>query len=387
VAGRVALGHSREQRLARTAEVARDRMSQRIHPSREKMEALVAYPGARLKWRSVPVPPSPGALGAIVHPIAVATCDMDPVIALGRTPFPLPLHLGHECVAEVLTVGSDVRTIRPGQRVVVPFQISCGECPPCRHGRTGNCDRVPPVAMYGFGVAGGLWGGALADQLAVPFADAMLVPLPDGIEPSAAASVADNVCDAYRHIAPHLPRLSERGHDSRVLIVGALSERIAFSASVPLYAALIAKAMGVSDVTVIDARPYARAHAQRIGVNALEPRELRGLAPAPLVVDLTTTGAGLGTSLTCVSPDGICTSAGTLHRTARVPALLAFGRNVNLNLGRAHARAIIPDVLELVQASGFAPEAVTTTLAPIEDAPAALRDHYMGGGVKTILTA
>ena len=41
------------------------------------------------------------------------------------------------------------------------------------------------------------------EQLAVPYADAMLVALPDGIEPVAAASVADNVCDAHRHVAPH----------------------------------------------------------------------------------------------------------------------------------------------------------------------------------------
>ena len=62
--------------------------------------------------------------------------------------------------------------------------------------------------MYGFGIAGGLWGGVIADQLAVPFADAMLVPLPDGIDVVAAASVADNVSDGYRHVAPHLPALS-----------------------------------------------------------------------------------------------------------------------------------------------------------------------------------
>jgi alcohol dehydrogenase len=59
--------------------------------------------------------------------------------------------------------------------------------------------------MYGFGIAGGLWGGVIADQVAVPFADAMLVPLPGGIE--VAASVGDNVSDGYRHIAPYLPAL------------------------------------------------------------------------------------------------------------------------------------------------------------------------------------
>ena len=85
-------------------------------------------------------------------------------MGLGATPFLTPLHFGHECVAEVLSVGSEVTECRPGQRVVVPFQISCGACAACSAGRTGNCHTVPPISMYGFGVAGGHWGGAVAES-------------------------------------------------------------------------------------------------------------------------------------------------------------------------------------------------------------------------------
>ncbi|MGD9737300.1 MAG: alcohol dehydrogenase catalytic domain-containing protein [Solirubrobacterales bacterium] len=53
-------------------------------------------------------------------------------MGLGAAPFPLPLHFGHECVAEVVEVAAGVSAVRPGQRVVVPFQISCGDCEPCR---------------------------------------------------------------------------------------------------------------------------------------------------------------------------------------------------------------------------------------------------------------
>jgi D-arabinose 1-dehydrogenase-like Zn-dependent alcohol dehydrogenase len=106
-------------------------------------------------------------------------------LALGGTPFLLPLHFGHECVAEVLSVGERVATVKPGDRVVVPFQISCGSCGACRAGLTANCEAVPPVSMYGFGVGGGHWGGAVSDELAVPYADGMLVPLPSGVQPAA----------------------------------------------------------------------------------------------------------------------------------------------------------------------------------------------------------
>src|SRR3954453_23211549 len=141
-------------------------------------------------------------------------------MGLGATPFPTPLAFGHECVAEVLHTGSDVERVRPGQRVVVPFQISCGACAACPAAHTPNCPAAPPISMYGFGLTGGHWGGAIADELAVPFADGMLVALPEGLDPAAAASVADNVSDGYRHVGPYLPALIAEGRGEEVLIVG-----------------------------------------------------------------------------------------------------------------------------------------------------------------------
>ena len=98
----------------------------------------------------------------------------------GETPFPAPIALGHECVAEVVEVGDGVRGARPGALVSVPFQVSCGECVACRRGHTANCRTVPPFSMYGFGQAGSNWGGFLSDVVRVPYADHMLVPLPAG---------------------------------------------------------------------------------------------------------------------------------------------------------------------------------------------------------------
>jgi alcohol dehydrogenase len=385
VAAKLALERNRRQRAARLAGAARDRLAQRRRPTRPRMRALVASPGGRLRWQSVPAPAPPGPAGAIVHPLAIATCDMDPVIALGAGPFPLPLQIGHECVAEVLSVGADVAGVRPGQRVVVPFQISCGACAACRGGHTANCTAVPPNSMYGFGLAGGHWGGAVADELAVPFADAMLVPLPESVEPVAAASVADNVCDGHRHVAPYLPALVARDPGGRVIVVGALERDSLFSASVPLYAGLVARALGARDVLLVDARPQARGRAERLGLRAVPPGERIGRAP--LVVDVSTTARGLRAAMACTADDGILSSAGSLERTARLPLLRTYGRNLTLHLGRAHARTIIPAVLELMTSGALRPEEVTTTVAPIDEAPAALREHYVAGGVKTILTA
>ena len=73
---------------------------------------------------------------------------------------------------------------RIGQRVVVPWAISCGDCAPCGRRLTSQCDRKgSALAAYGFGGRAGGWGGMVSDVLRVPFADAMLVPVPDGVSP------------------------------------------------------------------------------------------------------------------------------------------------------------------------------------------------------------
>ena len=88
-----------------------------------------------------------------------------------------------------------LRGVEVGGRYLVPFQISCGACERCRRGLTGNCATVPPLSMYGFGKLGGQWGGMLSDLALVPYADAMLVPLPEGVEPALVPSAADNMTD------------------------------------------------------------------------------------------------------------------------------------------------------------------------------------------------
>jgi alcohol dehydrogenase len=373
------------QRLRRLAATVGDRTRQRIRRTRPKMRVLSAAPGGRLRWREAPTPPPPGPDGAIVHPIAAATCDIDCPLVLGATPLVLPLHLGHECVAEVIAVGERVSTFKPHDRVIVPFQVNCGCCPACRAGHTGNCTSVPPISMYGMGVMAGHWGGAFSDQLAVPYAEAMLVGLPPGVDPVAAASVADNVCDAYRHIAPNLPALLQGDPGAEVLIVGALEERSPFGGSVPLYAGLIARAQGARNVTLADSRPEVRAQGQRLGFEVLTRRQLRGRSPAPLVVDASIDE--LSAAISHVAPDGVCSSSGSFDHSAKIPVLKMYVRNVTLHLGRTHARALIPGVLEMMTNGRLRPQELLTSVAPLDDAPGALREHFLGGGVKLVLTA
>jgi alcohol dehydrogenase len=385
VGNRVALERAPLQRARRSAAVA-GRALLGARPGSRRMRSLVALPGGRLRWRQTLAPAVPGPLAAVVRPIAAGTCDLDCALVLGATQIPLPLHLGHECVAEVLSVGSRVASVAPGDRVVVPFQINCGQCAACRAGLTGSCASVPPIAMYGFGFAGGHWGGAYADELAVPFADAMLVPLPEGVDPAAAVSVADNVCDGYRHIAPHLPSLLAREPDAAVLVLGAVRKRSRFTPSVPLYAGMVAKALGARRVVLADAREHVREHARRLGIESVEPSRLRRMDPFPLVADVSVDRIDL--ALGATGPDGVCSSSGGLHRQARLPMLRMYIRNATLHVGRTHARAVMPEVLDLIATGRLRPQEVTTRVAALDEAPSVLGEHVRDPrSVKTVLLA
>ena len=384
-AGTVALERQRRERIHRLVSVARDAIRERSQPTRPRMRSVVLTRPGRLDWWDTPVPAAPAPGGAIVMPLAMATCDLDPPVGLGATPFPTPLHFGHESVGEVLAVGEAVRTVRPGDRVAVPFQISCGTCPACRNRLTGNCRSVPPISMYGFGLAGGAWGGVFAEQVSVPYADAMLVPLPAGVDPVAVASVADTLSDAYRHIGPYVERIRRHPEGPSIILFGAVRRDSVFGASVPLYAAQIARALvPEANVLVVEARAAVREHAARLGFEACEPKAL-GRRQAPLVVDSSADPRGLTAALRATAPDGICTCAGTLHASVKIPAARMFGRNSTLKLARSHIRTVIPKVLDLVAAGRIRPELVTTTIASFEDAPKVLSDHLRGAATKTIL--
>src|SRR5688572_13947307 len=112
----------------------------------------LTYVGAdSLEWHDTPAAALDSDSAAVVRPLSVATCDLDDVIVRGAAPFPAPFALGHECVAEVVDVGDDVTGFAPGDRVVVPFQLSCGTCGACAAGRTGNCESFGIATTYGFG--------------------------------------------------------------------------------------------------------------------------------------------------------------------------------------------------------------------------------------------
>jgi threonine dehydrogenase-like Zn-dependent dehydrogenase len=307
------------------------------------MRQLTYEEPGRCARRDVPDPQLGTPEQAVVRPLAVACCDLDVAVSRGVAPLPPGYAVGHEGLAEVVQVGDAVTTVKVGDRVVVPFQISCGTCRECRRGATGSCASVPLMAMYGLGPLAGLDGGGfMSDLVLVPYADAMLLPIPLGIDPIQIASLSDNIPDGWRAVGPFRSDLGALDPaDRRVLVVGRLS--------IGLYAAAFAVALG-AHVDYVDTDGSRLAAAEKLGAHTHErPRPDKSWDPYPVTVHTSADPSLLTATLRATWPDGVCTDTGIYYQgTVEMPMLQMYTRGVQFVTGRVNARAVIPDILELL---------------------------------------
>ncbi|GGX38923.1 hypothetical protein GCM10010353_62970 [Streptomyces chryseus] len=156
------------------------------------MKALVFQGPAKTAWQEVPDPGIKNAADAVVRVDAVTMCGTDLHIIKGDVPEVAPgTVLGHEAVGEVVEIGSEVRTVRPGDRVLVSCISACGRCRFCRENRYGQC------RGGGGWVLGHLIDGTQAEFVRVPFADLSVHPLPSTVDSDDALLLADIFPTAY----------------------------------------------------------------------------------------------------------------------------------------------------------------------------------------------
>jgi alcohol dehydrogenase len=324
------------------------------------MRQLTCTGPGTVQWREVPEPRLAGDGEALVRPITVARCDIDLPLTSGVFPIREPFALGHECVAEVVALGDRVRGLEIGQRVVVAFQVSCGRCRSCAAGHTANCDEYPVLSDFGMQpLSGTEYGGMLSDLVRVPHAEAMLAPVSPGLDPVALGSVSDNVLDGYRAVAPHLADLP----GSEVLIVTHGLK------SVPLYAALAAIALGAERVDFASNDPDVLEVAGRIGARAIQSEFGKPERRYPIVVDAGLTVEGLTYAIRSTAPEGICQSVSFYAGGDRpIPLGRLYTLGIRFFVGRAHAVALLPEVMPLIEQGRLRPQDVTTRVVAWEDA-------------------
>jgi alcohol dehydrogenase len=152
----------------------------------------VVYHGPGLKaWEEVRDPEITDDADAIVRVDATTICGSDLHILKGDVPAVLPGRiLGHEAVGTVEQVGSSVRTVGEGDRVLVSCISACGGCRFCRERRYGQC-------RDGGWILGHTYNGTQAEYARVPFADNSTYQIPDGVSDEEALMLADILPTGY----------------------------------------------------------------------------------------------------------------------------------------------------------------------------------------------
>ena len=325
----------------------------------ESMRHLVIEAPGRLVWRETQRPTLQSGLDAIVRPIVVGRCDLDVGFVRGLAPIASGAPLGHECIAEIVEIGDHVTTVSTGNRVIVAAQISCGVCRACRSGATGRCQAVPFGASFGMGRAGD-YGGSLADFVRVPFADAMLVPIPDRVDPIDIIGAADMALDAWRAVGD--PLLERPG--STVLILGGLAPVIG------LYAVQLALTLGAARVTFCCADARQRECARALGAETCEAIEPE-LGQFEIIVDACGDSARVPAMFRAAAPEAIVTTVVFYERDLALPQRELYFKGITYRTGRPNVRPPMEHVLALCHSGAFQPNRIATRVFAFEDAAAA----------------
>lgn len=176
------------------------------------MKALTYIEHGKFALLDKPMPEIENSRDAIVRVTLGSICTSDLHIKHGSVPRAVPgITVGHEMVGVVESVGEEVTTVRPGDRVTVNVETFCGECYFCRHGWVNNC--TDPNGGWALGCR---IDGGQAEFVRVPYADQGLNKIPDSVSDEQALFVGDILATGF-----WAARISEIKPEDTVLIIGA----------------------------------------------------------------------------------------------------------------------------------------------------------------------
>lgn len=176
------------------------------------MKALTYIEHGKFVLLDKPMPETENSRDAIVRVTLGSICTSDLHIKHGSVPRAVPgITVGHEMVGVVESVGEEVTTVRPGDRVTVNVETFCGECYFCRHGWVNNC--TDPNGGWALGCR---IDGGQAEFVRVPYADQGLNKIPDSVSDEQALFVGDILATGF-----WAARISEIKPEDTVLIIGA----------------------------------------------------------------------------------------------------------------------------------------------------------------------
>ena len=271
------------------------------------MKAVVYKAPNIVSFEEVPDAKIERPTDVLVRITATNICGSDLHMYEGRTDFEVGRTFGHENMGEVIEVGNGVDAVQVGDRVVLPFNISCGFCNNCERGFTNYCTTTQPnpaAAGAAYGFAGmGPYAGGQAELLRVPYGDNNCLRLgEDAVEKqNDYVMLSDIFPTGY-----HATEMAGVMPGDSVVIYGA--------GPVGLMAALSATIKGASKVMIVDRRPDRLRLAEQIGAIPIDDSKTD---PVQFVLDQTQ-GVGADRGCECVGyqahdPQGVEDPAATLN--------------------------------------------------------------------------
>jgi len=350
---------------------------------------------------------------AIVRVTRSCICGSDLHLYHGLVPDTrVGMTFGHEFTGVVVDVGSEVQNLKPGDHVLVPFNIACGSCPFCKQELYGNCHESNPEAtavggIFGYSHTAGGYDGGQAEYVRVPYADIGPFKIPEGMDPDDAVLLTDVLPTGYQ--AAEMAGIKK---GDTVVIFGA--------GPVGIMAAKCSWLFGAGRVIVIDhveyrldfVRQYAQCEVynfKSIGDPVLFLKKATDFYGADVCIDavgceaegsaiqtvsgrrmLLQSGAAtaLNWAINSVKKGGIVSVVGVYGPTGNLVAIgNVVNKGITIRANQASVKRLLPKLIEHVQNGFIDPKAIITHKIPLEEVAYAYRifSSKLDNCIKTVL--
>ena len=309
------------------------------------MRATVLQGPRDVRVENVPDPVLPGPGGVIVTVERTAICGSD-LHLYHDAPTGTGIQLGHEAIGTVAEAGPEVHSVKVGDRVLVSGVIGCGLCRPCLAGQPNLCLAGKSAA---FGTIADLPGGQ-SEAMAVPFADAFVLPVPEGVADEDAVLLTDILPTGYvgavrANIQP----------GSTVVVVGL--------GPVGVMALQCAQLFAPARILAVDMVPERLARAERLGAEPIDARvapgslqilEATGGRGAESVIEAVGADATVVDAISCAATGGTVSIVGVnLQMALPFPMAVVFLKSLTVRAVFAPVPGTWPSLVPLVQAGRF----------------------------------
>ncbi len=377
-----------------------------------------------VRIENVPEPEILDPRDAIIQITSTAICGSDLHLLDGYMPtMEKGDILGHEPMGEVVEVGPGVTNLKPGDRVVVPFTISCGECFFCRKGLFSSCDNSNPNAeiakqvmghsptgIFGYSHLTGGFAGGQAEYLRVPFADVGPLKVPNGLSDEQVLFLSDVFPTGY--MAAENAEI-EPGDTVAVWGCGPVgqfamksarmfnAERIIAIDNVPERLDLARSECGAETINFDEEDVYTTLQEMTDGrgpdrcIDAVGCEALSGGKPDG-IYDAIKTATMMSTDRMHVLREAIwaCRKGGTISMPGvyvgagdKIPIGAFMNKALTLKAGQTHMQKYMPICLEKIENGEIDPSFIITHQVPLDDAPKMYHTfkHKQDGCIKVVL--